>query len=83
MAGKKRNSSFEILTAMQDLNPGGSTPAGADPASSVRQHRAGASGAGESRAACQGAEQGADPDAAGRTLSGRRTVTPGEDEGGE
>ena len=84
MAGKKRNSSFEILTAMQDLN----TPAGAlqlapDPASSVRQHRAGASGAGESRAACQGAEQGADPDAAGRTLSGRRTVTPGEDEGGE
>ncbi len=25
MAGKKRNSSFEILTAMQDLN----TPAGA------------------------------------------------------
>ena len=34
MAGKKRNSSFEILTAMQDLN----TPAGALQLAHYQQH---------------------------------------------
>lgn len=50
MAGKKRNSSFEILTAMQDLNTRREHSSWRRSASSVRQHRAGASGAGESRA---------------------------------
>ena len=83
MAGKKRNSSFEILTAMQDLN----TPAGALQLAQILHLPSASIGREllelEKAGLLVKVQNKGNPDAAGRTLSGRRTVTPGEDEGGE
>lgn len=84
MAGKKRNSSFEILTAMQDLN----TPAGALQLAQILHLPSASIGRELLELEKTGLlvkvqNKGRILTPQGRTLSGRRTVTPGEDEGGK